>query len=219
MFSDQKQDRVAATTSLVVDPESLSDAVPLALSKALEVQSKANQAPGEKEVAQSGVVNTLLLLESATPATIRANRGPIEELLVAARPNGDYTRQLAENVQARLAETNDTRPLVYIQIANEAQRPLAEALVRRLTAAGYDAPGIEDVGEKAPARANEIRVQGKSDQGLARWLVKVLGDVGAGESRLRTLRNVNPKVDTYEIWLDRGLCVGPDRQVPDCARP
>jgi len=121
-------------------------------------------------------------------------------------------------VQARLEEGHDRRPLACIQIADEGQRPLAEALARRLTAAGYDAPGIERVGEKAPARANVIRVQGKSDQGLARWLVKVLGGAGAGEARVRTLRNVDPKVDTYELWLDRDLCVAPDRQVAACGR-
>jgi hypothetical protein len=161
-------------------------------------------------------VNTLVLLQSALPGTLVVNRGDIERLLKRAAPIGKYTAAQAEKVQTLLKGAADRRPLAFIQIANEAQRPMAEALVVRLRAAGYDAPGIEMVGERAPA-SSQVRVQGKSERGFARWLAKVVGDADGEAVAVQTLRNVNPKIDTFEIWFDRDLCT-PGRSAPQCAR-
>lgn len=107
------------------------------------------------------------------------------------------------------------RPVAWIQIANEAQRPLAERLARRLREVGYDAPGVENVGDRSPATRSEIRTQGNSDQALARWEAQAMRKLDLGDPKLTVLRKATPKVDTYEIWFDCGLCV--TRVVTGCA--
>ncbi len=214
MFSDDSQKRIAATTSLVTDPDLISDAVPIAVDAALERLSGVRDKPAA--AVQSGIVNTLVLLQSAAPATLLVNRPEIERLLKRAAPMGKYTASQVDKVQALLAAAGEERPVAFIQIANEAQRPMAEALAVRLRAAGYDAPGIELVGTRAPGRS-EVRVQGKSERGYARWIAKIVRDADGEAVAVQTLRNVSPKTDTFEIWLDRDLCTA-ERTAPLCER-
>lgn len=212
MFDDNKDNRITATTSLVVDPEALSDALPLAIAKALTVLA------GPKPLsaaASSGVVNTLVLLQSALPGSFQMQREGIAALVEAAQPLGDYTRQQAAKVSALLAQAPARKPVAYLQIANEAQRPIAQALADRLAAFGYDAPGIELVGERAPQRP-EIRVQGKSDRFYARWINRTLIELAGGQPVIRTLRNARPRTDTFEIWLPGNLCAPGGRVVANC---
>ena len=212
MFSDDSQTRITATTTLVTDPDLLSDAVPLAVD---EANNRLNAGRGELAASvQSGVVNTLVLLQSAMPGTLLVHRNDIERLLKRAAPIGKYTAAQAEKVQTLLASAAERRPVAFIQIANEAQRPIAEALAVRLRVAGYEAPGIEFVGTRAPARS-QIRVQGKSDRGFARWLAKVVGDADGETVAVQTLRNAAPSTDTFEIWFDRDLCTT-ERNLPKC---
>lgn len=200
MFDDNKERRISATTSLVVEPDDLSDAVPIAVARALQ----ALRAPPLVARDSSGVVNTLVLLQSALPGTLTSNRAAIEELLVAADGAGDYTRQQAAKVRQQLQQAQQSKPVGYLQIASEAQRPMAERIVQRLRASGYAAPAIELVGTRAPART-ELRVQGKSDRAYSRWIGKVITDVTGAAPAVTPLRNAKPRVDTYEIWLGRDL--------------
>ena len=108
------------------------------------------------------------------------------------------------------------RPIAYLQIAHEAQRPMALALAQRFRAAGYESPAIEVVGSRAPART-EVRVQGKSERGFARWVTRIVAEAVDAEPRVSTLRAARPQADTYEIWLARDLCVPGSRAVPACA--
>ena len=214
MFSDDSEARIEATTSLVIDPDLISDAVPLAVGAALE---RLDASHGKLTTAlQSGVVNTLVLLQQASPATLLVNRADIERLLKRASPTGKFTAAQAEKVQAQINAAADQRPVAFIQIANEAQRPIAEALAVRLRAAGYDAPGIELVAGRSPSRS-EVRVQGKSERGFARWLAKVVRDADGETVPVQTLRNAKPATDTFEIWFDRDLCTA-QRTVPQCAQ-
>ena len=64
--------------------------------------------------------------------------------------------------------------MAYVQIANDAQRPMAQALVERFHGFGYDTPAVELVGDRAPDHT-EIRVQGKSERGYARWMARIVG--------------------------------------------
>ncbi len=212
MFGEDSQTRIAATTTLVTDPDLLSDAVPLAVAEALSRLDAGRDKPSAS--VQSGVVNTLVLLQAALPGTLLVNRGDIERLLKRAAPIGKYTAGQAEKVQVLLDGAAERRPVAFIQIANESQRPIAEALAVRLRVAGYEAPGIELVGTRAPA-SSQIRVQGKSDRGFARWLAKVVGEAGGETVAVQTLRNAAPKTDTFEIWLDRDLCTA-ERNLPKC---
>lgn len=209
-FSSDKDRRIAATTGLVVDPDALSDAVPLVLAKAREIEA-APAAPSKDEM--SGVINALVLLQSATPATLNANRAAIESLVAKARDNGGQTAAQADRVTQALRKAEGRKPLAYIQIADESQRAFANVLAKRLRDAGYEVPDFEKVGDRAPAGANEIRIQGRSDRELARWMAQTLNKLEAGEVRTRALRKVNPPNDTFEIWLARELCA-PGTQRP-----
>jgi hypothetical protein len=212
MFSDDSETRITATTTLVTDPDLLSDAVPLAVNEAM---NRLNAGRGKLAASvQSGVVNTLVLLQSAMPGTLLVHRGDIERLLKRAAPIGKYTATQAEKVQTLLASAAERRPVAFIQIANEAQRPIAEALAVRLRVAGYEAAGIELVGTRAPA-SSQIRVQGKSDRGFARWLAKVVRDADGEAVAVQALRNAAPSTDTFEIWFDRDLCTA-ERNLPKC---
>jgi tetratricopeptide (TPR) repeat protein len=215
MFAPDKQVRVSATTSLIVDAELSSDAVPLALTTALKLQRTMPTDPAARATAESGVINTLVLLRSASPVTLRKHAEQVRALTTLARPNGPQTAEIADEVDARLRGALEQRPVTWIQIANAAQRPLAQQLAQRLREAGYEVPGIEDVGDKAPATRSEIRTQGNSEQGLARWQGRLLERIGLGAPRLMVLRNATPKLDTYEVWFDRDLCV--KRVVAGCA--
>jgi hypothetical protein len=123
----------------------------------------------------------------------------------------------AGDVQARMTRAQGTKPFVFVQIGDEAQRLLAERVVARLASMGYSAPGIENVGmARLPART-EVRLQGMSDPALARWMAQHLGKLTQAEVPLVTLRRARPLTDTYEIWFDKELCLTPARTVPACA--
>lgn len=212
MFSPTKDVRLAATTSLIVDPDIVSDAVPLGVRRALQAQR--NGVPNDP-AELSGVINVLVLLQSATPGTLALHGDEIARLLDAAKNNGPQTMALATPLAATLAKAQTQSPAVFMQIAGEAQRTLANALAARLRAAGYRVPAAEVVGTRAPART-EIRVHGRSDRSLARWMVKVGQELTATPIAIQTLRNAKPKEDTFEIWLDAALCVAPDRRPAAC---
>jgi tetratricopeptide (TPR) repeat protein len=215
MFAPDKQVRISATTSLIVDAALASDAAPLALKAALSIQRNMPGDAADRATAQSGVINTLVLLRSVSPMTLRKHADEVRTLIEVARPNGSQTAEIADEVADRLKTAMAQRPVAWIQIANEAQRPLAEQLAQRLRDAGYDAPGLENVGDRSPATRSEIRTQGNSDQALARWEAHVMRKLDLGDPKLTVLRKASPKVDTYEIWFDRALCV--TRVVAGCA--
>jgi hypothetical protein len=215
LFDANKETRITATTSLVLDPLALSDAVPIAVARAVQVASAGPS--GMNAAASSGVVNTLVLLQSALPGTLQVNRAAIEELLAAALPLGDYTALQAGKVRELMKQAATRRPLAYIQIANEAQRPIAEALALKMRSFGYEAPGIELVGERAP-EATQLRVQGKSDRSYARWVKKALAEAVDAQPAVSALRNAKPGVDTYEIWLGRQLCAPGGRVLAGCGK-
>lgn len=218
MFDPDKDKRVTATTGLIVDPIALSDAVPLALDKAL--QALHSTSPALTTANSSGIVNTLVLLRSAPPGTLAVQRAPIETLLVATEALGDTTRAQADKLRVLLQQTAARRPVVYLQIANEAQRPMAQALAQRFREFSYDVPGLELVGNRAPDNT-EVRVQGKSERGYARWVARVVGQIanqshGGKAPVLGTLRNARPATDTYEVWLGRTLCAPGNELAPGC---
>ncbi len=213
LFDDNKERRINATTSLVLDPQALSDAVPFAVRKASQVLKGGPAGLGAS--ASSGVVNTLVLLQSAMPGTLKVNRSEIEQLLDAAEPLGDYTAKQAGKVRELLRQAATRHPVAYLQIANEAQRPIAEALALKLRSFGYEAPAIELVAGRAP-ETTQVRVQGKSDRSYARWVTKVVGEAVNAQPATSGLHNARPKTDTYEIWLGRSLCAPDGSPMAGC---
>ena len=216
IFGSDKELRISATTRLAVDPDVLSDALPLAVARAQDVLARPRASLSEADT--SGVVNTLVLLQSALPATLDLHRAAIAQLLDAARGLGPTTRTQADKVALLLQAAVAARPRAFLQIADEAQRPLALALARRFRASGYDAPAVELVGARAPART-ELRIQGRSERGYARWITRLLAEAIEAQPRVSTLRSARPTSDTYEIWFGRELCVPGGREVAACVAP
>ena len=108
------------------------------------------------------------------------------------------------------------RPVAYIQIANEAQRPIAETLAGRLRGFGYEVPEVEMAGDRAP-EVTQLRLQGKSDRSYARWIRKVMAEAVNAEPASSGLHNARPRTDTYEIWLGRALCAPGGTPLTGCA--
>jgi tetratricopeptide (TPR) repeat protein len=80
MFSADRSTRIAATTRLIIDKKQDPAAVRMSVKAAL-----AN--PQNK----SGVINTLVYLESVAPPILKQNRVEIEKLLAVASDNGAQT--------------------------------------------------------------------------------------------------------------------------------
>ncbi|MFO1338857.1 MAG: TIR domain-containing protein [Burkholderiaceae bacterium] len=149
LFSPDRDSRLAATTSLTLDPTAAAEALPSAIAQARRALHNAPQA----DATRLGLASTLALLERASPASLRevqpALRGLLAEL--AASPLAATQADASARLSAALQRSFARRPVAYLQIARESQRPLAEALARRLTEAGYVTPGIELTGEaRAP---------------------------------------------------------------------
>ncbi len=209
MFAPDADTRKKATTALMGDHDYLSDAVPVALTRA--VHTLASSA-ADTEAAKSGVINTLVLLKSAPPASLNRDRRDILRFMSRAAANGTQTQAQVALLQQRLDAVATLKPVASIQIADERQRPLAVRLKERLQANGLGVAGIENIGQRAPA-APEVRVQGASDRRIARNLRDASAQV---LQKPATLANAggDPTNDTYEIWLDRDLCIS--RPLPAC---
>lgn len=213
LFAPLAQTRLSAATALALDPGLMSDTVAAAIERSL---TGLREAP-PSEAAIAGATNTLQLLLSASPATLKANDDAALRLLDMAQSLGENQRATALQLRTLIGKAQSARaPVVYIQIANDAQDPLAQALAERIRASGYAVPTVEHVGARAPSRS-EVRVQGGSVQGWARWLSKIVGDYSGEPAGISTLRGARPANDTFEIWLDKDLCVTAQRQVPRCS--
>ncbi|HEU0200530.1 MAG TPA: toll/interleukin-1 receptor domain-containing protein [Burkholderiaceae bacterium] len=210
LFAPAQDTRIAASTGLMLDAERLSDALPLALARANKIQRAATMTPAET----AGVINTLVLAQAASPATLRLNEVEVQRLVAMAKEAGPQAAAQA-NATAGALTNAGTVPLAFVQIASEAQRPLANALLQRLRQANYQAPVSEVVGNRAPAQP-EIRVHGRSDKSLARWMAKIVEEMLGAPVRILTLRNPKPEIDVFEIWFDRDVCIAPNRRQAGC---
>jgi len=202
MFATDADTRIGATTSLLVDAKHVSAAVPLAIRTANEQPRNA-----------SGVINTLVLLQSAGPLGLQQHRAEIEQLFARVEGNGPQTADLVARVRAAM------RPVVFIQIAADAQRALAERLKTTLASNGFDVPGIENVGGKSdvPAAAPQVRLQGRSGRAAAQQIAETVHELTGLTPLIQTISKASPKVDTYEVWLDRGTCINQAHRPAACA--
>lgn len=213
LFAADRESRLATTTALSLDPGLAAETLPSAIAQATEALGRA---PGQ-DTTRQGLATTLALLERASPATLRDNQAALKGLISQARTLEDASLQPSlTRLEQALDRSERRRPVVYLQIAQEAQRPLARTLARQLDSAGYVVPGVENTGEaRAPARTS-LRIQGASDPALARWCQRLLAGVVGAPVDLVTLRSARAETDTYEIWLQAGLCTPSGRIVPAC---
>jgi hypothetical protein len=130
---------------------------------------------------------------------------------------GGTSAVAAADVQARLSRAEALKPFVFLQIGDERQRAMAQTVVAKLASMGYSAPGIENVGAARLPANTQVRAQGASDPALARWMAQFLGKLTQADVAVQTLRQAQPRTDTYEIWFDKDLCLTPARTVPACS--
>ena len=212
LLGSDRQAQVAAATTLALNTTLAADALPQVLQSTLDtLRTQPDSAAAREAVAQS-----LRLLQNASPSLLREQARPAQRIADAGKNFGGTSAAAAADVQTRLAGAQALKPFAFVQIGDERQRALAQAVVAKLASLGYSAPGIENVGAaRAPART-EVRMQGASDPALARWMAQHLSKLTQSEVAVRTLRRAQPKTDTYEIWFEKDLCLTPARTVPAC---
>jgi hypothetical protein len=201
MFGADRDTRIDATTSLMLDPGRIPAAVPLAVQTALDQITNAD-----------GVINTLVLLQSAGPAVLQQNRAAIERLLARAEVNGPETRNHIAKVRAAMA------PIVYVHVAGAAQLGLGERLRQAIAAQGFEAPPVDNVEGRrgVPQATPEIRIHRGSGGRAAQVIGRTLQNLVQLSPRILTIRDADPKRDTYEVWLDERTCVAGDRRPGAC---
>lgn len=221
LFASDRDSRLAAGTSLTLDATAAAEALPSAIALArrgLRATPQADDGPAAEALRQ-GLASTLALAERASPSTLRSVAPSLRALLaeLAASPFGAAQRPTVARLETALDRSAGSRPVAYLQIAHEPQRPIAQALARRLEAAGYLTPGIELTGAaRAPARPS-VRIQGTSDPALARWCQRALAEATRAPADLVVLRRAQPRTDTFELWFDKALCAPGGRSLPTCA--
>jgi TIR domain len=201
MFRADRDTRIEATTSLMLDPGRIPAAVPLAVQTALDQITNAD-----------GVINTLVLLQSAGPAVLQQNRTAIERLLARAGVNGPDTRMHIAKVRAAMA------PIVYVHVAGAAQRVLGERLRQAIEAEGFEVPPVDNVGGRpgVPSTTPEIRIHGGSGRRAAQLVGRIVQNLAQVSPKILPIRDADPKRDTYEVWLDTRTCVARDRRPGAC---
>lgn len=212
LYAVDPQVRWSAASELEVSNQLHSDVLPLAVERA---EANLLHRAGTAAVTEAAR-HTLGLIGEASPLTLALHRQAVLRFVDAAAVLGPEARQQGEQVRERITRfTRVPQPIVYIQLADEAQRPLAMRLATQLAQSGWRVPELAVVGDQAPSRT-ELRSQGTSHQGLARWMRRLASDQVGQTADLVHLRQARPSGDVYELWLDRDLCRSGGRAVNGC---
>jgi hypothetical protein len=97
MFDADKSSRITATTKMILERKQDESAVQASVKSAL---ANINNV--------SGVINTLVYLESVDPKILKANRAEIQKLLDAAKGNGPQTVDHINKVQKLITPERTT---------------------------------------------------------------------------------------------------------------
>jgi len=119
---------------------------------------------------------------------------------ISVVPGGELKSALAKSPQV----TSKLPPLVYVQIANEGQRAIAEKASAKLRTAGYIVPGIENVGKKANIpESTEVRYfpPTKQDDPDLKRVVQALGQIGISANT--TLVKLSSPPRQFELWFGK----------------
>jgi energy-coupling factor transporter ATP-binding protein EcfA2 len=162
-----------------------------------------------------GVVGLTLI--RALDAQREAKSKQLEVQHVAVR-QVSYDQQYKDFVSAQVARLKSDKSLspeqekalsnlvnkdrVYLQYAAESQLHLAKRIQASLATAGYTAPGVENVGAKAPAHT-QVRYFRDSDLWHAQKIADLVGKLVYGSVTLAPLPNQQDLVPPgqFEIWL------------------
>ncbi|MBS1856405.1 MAG: hypothetical protein JST11_13645 [Acidobacteria bacterium] len=159
---------------------------------------------------------------NALDTTLAARRATVKQLedditAKQSRANELETRLHDLNAAIQLLPRNQVetairksaasiRPRVYIQIANEDQRPLAGKATDALKAAGYDVPGIEYVGARAP-KGNQVRFFERSEANSrqVQEVLTVLKGIGVeAHDQYISLPATSTAPRHLEVWFGTG---------------
>jgi hypothetical protein len=143
-----------------------------------------NPAPVQQEIKQSAQAQeTLQAIETPTTANATTD-GPAPSQPTPAA-----------------AETAIT-PRVYIQISSEGQRAEAERAQSAIRQAGLLAPGIENIGKKAPSK-NQLRYFVAGEAALAKQIAADLSAAGveAPPILIKGFENADIRPHHFELWF------------------
>jgi ABC-type dipeptide/oligopeptide/nickel transport system ATPase component len=91
MFSDYKTTRVSATSALIIGWKQDPKLIPLLVNKALALRSN-----------YSGVINTLVVLDSIDPKLLLDYQEDVNRLIIAVKKNGPETESRVRNLERKL---------------------------------------------------------------------------------------------------------------------
>jgi len=106
-----------------------------------------------------------------------------------------------DRAQAALAlETIPAR--VFLQIADESQRPTAATVSEALRRSGYVVPGIENVAGKATSpKATTVRFFNEEDRPAAEAIVAVLKSTGIRDAVEQNVTRFKVRPGSIEVWF------------------
>lgn len=195
------RDNVTAMTSLL---PALSDRDPDRSALALIVLQQLEKAQHSKDNRikdlSSAVQKRIDQLRSGSAAQ-RAEASRRQELLSAARGGAAALNAKGTAVEdAAVTRAAEVKPrIVYLQISDAGQRGDASTFQQRLRANGVGAPGVENIGGKAPSQA-QIRYFDAGDLGAAKWLQTQLADVAPGNWTVVHGSAASVPAGQLELW-------------------
>ena len=165
-------------------------------------------------------------IQKETNSAEAKTRQTVDEITFAEDAYQRIARTLPEGTardaieQTAIAHPESAKlpPVIYIEIAREAQRRKAKQIQDELQAKGWEAPEIEYAGDKAPQHS-QLRFVARTDKGPA--MQRVL-------SQLRSLgvdidaQDIKPATDTpsylrpnqFELWLGKDYTPSASKGTP-----
>lgn len=168
----------------------------IAVAKYLKLQG---ELPGELESVLEQIVQSTGEPPKSPEDVQRATRDAAAAAIDAFSP----PTMNASKTTVPIAQIATLPPRVYIQIGGESQRGLATTIQTALRQKGFIAPGVENVGAKAPKTA-EIRYFHEEDQAEASQIVQVLKDNGVAVNPDPQLLKIKSAARPrhYEVWFE-----------------
>lgn len=173
-----------------------------------EAKSQAAEALVERDNARAEAARA-----KAAYAAFVAERVKVEEARATQRRLEDVEQrqaqviaevaQTAPELRTKIEQAIDSKPLVYLQYADDRQKEMAEALRKRLGEAGYAAPGTEKV--RAVPATTELRYFRQTDQPAAQELADKLLQWKVGSVMVKFVPGYasRSQLRQFELWYAR----------------
>jgi hypothetical protein len=168
----------------------------------------AEQQTAKNQLQQLAPTLSVLAISGPDQATRSQAASALEKTSVV---DSNRVEQAVATLAANLPSDATIKPRVYIHIAKEEQRSVAQSLQSVLTAAGYISPGVQNVSGKADIpSALEVRYFAESSKDKAEEILQLLKSKGAkdGSTVLEKpsagdLENSSDIKSHFEIWAGK----------------